>query len=93
MRESSGGRASSLVWPRDLAPPTELVLSDLRKYRSVSVYTISETALPPVGFLLGFPGCESVGQLGRVDAIAGRFLNSYSGSINYSIGVVCEAPV
>ena len=54
---------------------------------------LSETALPPVGFLLGFPGCESVGQLGRVDAIAGRFLNSYSGSINYSIGVVCEAPV
>ena len=31
IRESSGSRASSLVWPRDLAPPTELVESDLEK--------------------------------------------------------------
>merc|ERR1719276_39220 len=29
IRESSGGKASSLVWPRDLPPPTELVESDL----------------------------------------------------------------
>ena len=31
IRESSGGKASSLVWPRDLPPPTELVESDLEK--------------------------------------------------------------
>ena len=63
--------------------------------QSVSLY-IKKDNSPPVGFLLGFPGGgESVGELGWVDSIAGRFLYSYSwsGSINYSIGVVSKAAV